>query len=425
MSRAGWQVTAFTGAALAVLTAAQAAHASSGVVTGTVVFFQNQGNYCPATRDCTGANYPQSQYQTYLPLADTKIFVRRTSDNAVIGQGSTNTAGVFTIAWTDPAALGHTSGHLLWTAEHKDGRFAVRNSVGGVIPYTTANRALLANNVTAVGTWVWSGPGLLDPISNVYDGAYRMWAFALSQSTRMSLFFGGVQIFAFDSDTCPTSCADGPANRIILDDFAAYAPQARIMHEMGHIASYRASRDQRFQQTGNCEFYSYPSTTCSPTAGWTLESPEWEAAAFEEALATHLADVALYRPSARQPHSCISSDACGDDSFNVETAPICGPDQQRVVLNHMRYLWDNYDTRVDYPGETLARPVSDVLETIFAFANGLDNRQKNEPFFVFFGFFIPDETDGRSTTDYRANMAMALGIESGVQLANNCGAAGD
>ena len=36
------------------------AWAAGGFVAGTLQFFQAQGNFCPTTRTCTGAQYPQS-----------------------------------------------------------------------------------------------------------------------------------------------------------------------------------------------------------------------------------------------------------------------------------------------------------------------------------------------------------------------------
>jgi hypothetical protein len=51
-----------------IATAPAAAHATtSGWVKGRLQFFQNQGNFCPTGRNCTGANYLQSEWHTNQP----------------------------------------------------------------------------------------------------------------------------------------------------------------------------------------------------------------------------------------------------------------------------------------------------------------------------------------------------------------------
>ena len=398
---------------------------SSGTVSGGVAFFQNQGNFCPATRTCTGATYVESQYHTNMPIGETKVFIQRASDNATIGQGVTDSNGRFTISWTNPATTGNITANLIWVGEHKDGRFAVRSSSGAQFIFWTPNFTLNTGGNTESGTWTWGSAGAPHSLANVYDGAFHMWSFGLSQSNRMNSFFTGLSIYAFD-DVCPTSCANGPSNRITLNTGAAYSPQARIMHEMGHIASYKGSSDQTFIQTGNCEFYSYPSMTCVKGSGWTLDGPEWEAAAFEEGVATHLGDVCLYRANATDPHTCLSATACGTGSFNIETSlgTTCAADQNRWPLNHVRYHWDNYDSNSDYTGEDLSRGMWEVLDTLSTFPLGLDNRDKDEPFVVQGGSIFIDDLDGRSPIDFREHW-LTLGTNSSTQLANNCGSMGD
>jgi hypothetical protein len=398
---------------------------SSGTVSGGVAFFQNQGNFCPASRTCTGATYVESQYHTNMPIGETKVFIQRASDNLTIGQGVTDSSGRFTISWTNLVTTGNITANFIWVGEHKDGRFAVRTSSGGQWVFWTPNFTLNAGGNTEIGTWTWGSSGAPNSLANVYDGAFHMWSFGLSQSNRMNAFFTGVSIYAFD-DVCPTSCANGPNNRITLDTGAAYSPQGRIMHEMGHIASYKGSRDQSFTQTGNCAFYSYPSMTCVTGSGWNLTSPEWEAAAFEEGVATHLGDVCLYRAFATDPHTCLSDTACGTGSFNIETSlgTTCATDQNRWPLNHVRYHWDNYDSTSDYTGEDLSRGMWEVVDTLNAFPVGIDNRDKDEPFAVQNGSIVIDDLDGRSPIDFRENW-ISFGTNSSTQLANNCGSLGD
>ena len=61
----------------------------TGVVSGRLRFYQNQGNYCPSTRDCSGAQYLESEYHTYQPVRDVKVYVE-TSGGTLIGSGSTD-----------------------------------------------------------------------------------------------------------------------------------------------------------------------------------------------------------------------------------------------------------------------------------------------------------------------------------------------
>lgn len=398
------------------------AHASRGTVTGKLAFFQNQGNFCPASRSCTGATYLERQYHTNMPIGDTKVYLWRARDNKIIGQGVTDRSGAFTIFWTDPIAIKGGTASLLWFGEHKDGRFAVRTSTGDRVVFVSPSFTLRPRVTTEIGTWTWGSPGSPNALANVYDGALHMWAFGLSQSHRMTAFFTGLSIFAFNK-ACQTSCASGAANRILLDPQAAYSPQARLMHEMGHIASYKASRDQRLTQASACAFYSYPSATCVRGATWNPTSTEWEAVAFEEAVATHLGDVALYRATATEPHTCLSSSWCRTGALDLEASMgmSCAPDMNRMPLNHLRYLWDNYDSTSDYPGETLSRGMWEVIDTLHAFAPGTENRQKDEPFARDGSI---DDLDGRSAIDFRENW-LAWGTDSAAQLANNCGAAGD
>ena len=58
-----------------LLTFAGRAYAASGTAYGYLKFWQKQGNYCPTTRDCTSAWYPESQYDTAQPAAETKLYL--------------------------------------------------------------------------------------------------------------------------------------------------------------------------------------------------------------------------------------------------------------------------------------------------------------------------------------------------------------
>lgn len=392
--------------------------ASSGTATGTIQFYQNQGNFCPTTRNCTGAKYPQSQYNTSRPIKNVKVYLRRQSDNVVIGQGTTDNSGNFSISWSDPAGSGNVLAQLIWRGEQKDGRFRIAGSAGEFWIWWS-NKTLTNGGNTSIGALTWGNSSSPHALSNLYDGAHTMWANSLAQSNRMNSFFTGVQVRAWDSATCPTSCADGPNNRIIMDDNSAYSPQGRILHEMGHIASYRASRDQNYKQGG-----SYCFGGEAAPCGWSLNGPENASVHFEEGVATHLGDVSLYFQNAPEPHTCLSSVACANNSFNVETSSgtSCAANVNRRPINAIRYFWDNYDSLSDYTGESLSRGVWEVVDTIHAFDNGADNNQKNEVWNA--ALTVMDDLDGRSAVDFRTNWN-TWGTNSQTQLNNNCGSAGD
>lgn len=404
-------------AAIILLVGGQAL-ASSGMVNGSLGFYENEGNYCPSSRTCTGAKYLQSQYHTTQAIANVKVYVERDSDGAQIGQGTTDSGGYFNISWSDPSSSGSVAASVAWYGEHKDGRFRIATSDGGSWRWWWS--ATLANGGnTSLGWGVWGSAGSEHSLSNLYSGAQRMWANSLSQTDRMNAYFSGVQIRAFDAASCPTSCANGPSNMIIIDsDSSAYMPLHRVQHEMGHIASYRASRDQAWHQLGALD-YGY-----GGSLGWNMTSAEFASVHFEEGVATMLSDVALYYQNATNPHTCLSSSFCSTNSYNIETSSgtTCGPDDNRRVLNAVRYLWDNYDSNVDYSGENLSRGVWEVVDTIHAFDNGASDRQKDEMWDS--TDTTLDDKDGRSSIDFRENWK-TWGTDSTTQLSNNCGSAGD
>jgi hypothetical protein len=409
------------GALALVATATATASASSGYVRGRLQFFQNQGGYCPASRDCTGARYLESQFHTYLPIADTRVWIRRASDAQIIGQGSSDADGWFTIRWSDPSTSGSVSAVLAWQAEHKDGRFAVRNADGQTFRMSSPSFGLghgtTAASPTQIGAYRWGSSSSPHAIANVYDGATRMWN-VLKSSNRMLTYFAGVEIRAFSSAQCGTSCASGKL--VILDDNAAYAPQARVMHELGHVASTLANKGQSrrlppdiycFTDTSNC--------------GWSFTSQEWQAAAFEEGLATFYGDVALYTAAATAPHTCYASAApCGTGTFNVETSSrsACATGENRWALSTVRYLRDAYDDNADYGGETLSAAYHEFFDTVHAFDEGTWEDQKEEYWNA--DFSALDDKDGRSAHDFR-DVWIPWGTDSTAQYQGNCSPVGD
>jgi hypothetical protein len=412
-----------------------------GVVRGQLLFFNAQGNFCASGSDCTGAKYPQSEFGVPLPIRDARVFVRVAG--SVIGQGVTDANGNFTMAWqTESKPTTSIRAELFWQPTHKDGRFSIITDQGYPWELSAGTVTLLTSSSVSspqsLGAFQW-GTTLQDanPIANVYDGAWRTWE-AFRVSNRMLTYFNNIRIQAFDTrGECPTSCAIGPEKLVILDPGSPFSPQSRIMHELGHIASYLSSRDQSFRSGRN---YCYPDPSndnpnCT-NRGWRYTSTEWGAATFEEGLANFLGDVALYSPNARAPLTCLASKADCGGGLSIESSSrgSCASDENRFALSVERYLWDVFDSNIDYPGESLTKNYFEFFDAINSFDNGHDNLQKEEPWVP--GTRTCDvngqcqltydlvDLDGRSANDLRQNWAR-LGTNTDNAFFNNCTPVGD
>jgi len=385
-----------------------------GVVHGRIWFYQHQGNYCTpsAWRDCEGARYLSSQYHTNMPVGDVKVFVRE--GETIVGQGVTDANGYFRISWW--ADHGVSKLNFIWTAEHKDNRFAVRTGDGGTwIMWTYELDTVFGSTWDSpqwAGDYTWGSPGAEHPMSNVYDGARRMWNDSLSSSWTMQNRFANLEVRSTNT-RCSTSCAHGNENRIDLDGNAPYQPQGRILHEMGHIASYKGSHDWN---VNTCANYSWgPNAT-----GWSLDGPEWGCAAFEEALATFFGDTALYGANAATPRTCLSTGECGD-GWDIERTPAsCPTDSNRIPLNIDRALWDEFDNRND--GESIFENLWVYFDQLEDYANGNENHAKDEWTDNSGGGW---DLDGRGSFDWMWHYTQRFGGTLFYPFINNCGWMGD
>lgn len=323
-------------AILITLTSARASFAAyEGWVNGVVYFVQRQGNYCPnqppTNRDCTGARYWQDDYLQYEPIHHTILYVRD-QDKKIIGQGATDWDGNYNIKWRTTSAM-PTSAHLAWKYEHKDGRFSLRQPSGGGWVSQSGSFALRASNtVTYSPTFTAHG------YTNVYDGAVKAWSWSLGTAGLMASRFNDVQIRVFYDplgSECPLGFAHGPENYVCLPDNVAYKPQACVMHELGHMASYLSQPDMEHAGYG----YDGDST-------WYNTSEEWLSTRFEEGLASFFASAALYANNAAAPHFCNSDSYCSGPNAWLEanTQYKQGEARHRWPLSAMRGLWDVYDT---------------------------------------------------------------------------------
>jgi hypothetical protein len=343
----------------------------------------------------------------------------------VIGTGSTNsTNGTFVVSWSDPGSS--VTAQIQWYAEDRDGRFAVRGWSGSSLVFW-APLVALTNGTTSsapqnLGDYAWGSPSTPHQYTNVYAGAQQMWWWAMDFSSLMQARFTNVEVRGFGTE-CPTSCwrNDAGEKRVLLDPSAAFAPQARITHELGHAASDFASKNGHFD-TGSD--YTWGGTG----DGWSLNTPEWGAAMFEEGLATALGDMSWYAHDAWQPHTCSAlfvAQSCPLNTFDIEWSP--GPaatcnatmtNGERWPLNALRYVWDTYDSRVD-GSDNVYRDVAGVIDALNQFPHGRANGEDEEPWCCA-GFCWLCDRDGRSSVDYRTNFQARHGDDTFNVWNQNC-----
>lgn len=413
-----------------ILASSGYASAHSGTLSGSLVFYQNQGNYCQDSINCTGANYTEDDhFDHFLPIPDTKVYVI-TQYGTVSGQSTTDANGDFSINWNDGSVPGIIR-YFAWRYEHEDGRFRITNMSGTTQQYS----GFAWNNGHSyhIGDVTLGNSGAPHALANVYDGARMMWDNTLSSSSVMQNYFTNVQIRAFEPagcldgggnpipGCCPTSCANGPNKRIRLDANAAYQPQSRVMHEMGHLASYLASPAQAFNGIAS---YCYDGE--SAPCGWDVETEENGSVQFEEGIATHFANVALYAQNAATPRHCFSSGPCSSASANnleLSLGTSCGADVNRHPIQAMRYLWDVYDNNSDYTGESKALSGWTSYTYMGGFGSGIGENGKNEAWNATLTGIV--EADGRSAKDWLDVLLSTAGQNTNTQFTNNCTPVGD
>lgn len=344
--------------ALATLLVPTAAMASSGVLSGTLRFWNKNGNYCPDSQPCTGALYTEGSYDTLVGIPEAKLQIRRASDDAVIGSTTLSSSGAYTVSWSS-AGSGDVTAYLRVIYEHKDGVFRMKTTGGST--YANLSADLTLTNGTSAGSpqsiwWNWGSSGSPITYANAYWAGWKTYQ-RLKTSTRMVNNFTDINVYGFSDSApcsgascanCDTSCARGyfenaGANAawadqkmtVVLDANAAYSPAERMMHELGHIADY-ASRKYRFG-TG----YDYDGNDW-----WSSTSREWRNSALHEGYATFVSMSALYSDNAPEPRTCLSSGHCYTSGFDVEESHqgSCAFEEGRYAISATRFFWDIWDS---------------------------------------------------------------------------------
>lgn len=206
----------------------------TGTVTGRLLFWNSQGNFCPGGRVCTGAKYLASAFNTALPVRGARVSLRKGA--STYGNGFTDDNGYFSFRYSRPKTVSGSGQRIEAQAVSNTGRYILKadGGIGDIVQNVGSVNMSNANINHNAGTFqIGNSQMTADARWNVFDGARRAWD-SLSRSSRMVAFFPQVKVWTFSND-CLTSCASGTEGFVKLDPNAGFAPQARILHELGHI----------------------------------------------------------------------------------------------------------------------------------------------------------------------------------------------
>jgi hypothetical protein len=418
--------------ASALLLLPRAAFAVSGVVTGKVTLYVNQGQYCDTTigMDCTAAHYLRA-HNTILsgvaqPIREARVELAD-QNGTVIGVSGSDANGNFSISWTRSTTP--TSATLRWAYRHIDSRFWVSASTAPDSPYWsgTSSFAVVAGGTKDAGTFMWGDM----EIRQAYHSAERAWYEAFRYSSVGANTFSQVRIIPNHPSAGPnTGFVDQvPSNRQVkLGTNSTRYPIAVLHHEMGHMFHYLAQPAIKFTPIYN---YPTPCTAASPNGCWggghSVDSAEWKAASFSEGLASFLGTNPSYWHWAPQPQWCYATvSACGNTGWNQEVRPAgaCAANEHRQELTLQRYLWDLYDSvndaaYDDATGENThaAFWFATLASELGTYGSGIENGHANEPWSTTALTTIsPTKQDERAGLDYKAKLNQAANL----QHTNNC-----
>ncbi len=391
-----------------------------GWIAGNAYVWNMNGNYCPTSANCAGTRYPQSQYNTWQPLRNMKVSLQLT-DGTIFAQSATDDDGHYSLHWTATQSQSNTLARVVFYSQHKEDRFDILTTSGSVPTAVTDYYYLINSGVRNLG-----GAGIGNSVNpnhyfNTYWAAERVWREAFATVGVLYAYMTGVSIFGFDSNgvvvlvpdalgPCPTSCAAARDPAVLLDANAGLQPQARVMHELGHIASYY-SHNWHIQNTTD---YCYPGHGSNCT--WGQATEEWGIVGFEEAYATLGANVTLWDTTAVNPTSCLTNYTCFDGNgmplpnTNIEATSYpyatdnCVAGENRWPLSHMRFMWDVYDSHNDADGDTIQEGIDCfwcLWTNLYRYPEGTAANQTDEPWNSTYSYI--DNYDGRGSLSYSAN----------------------
>jgi hypothetical protein len=434
---------ALTLAGLLSAVAPASAHAWTGAVRGSFWFWNRNGNFCPSGNACTGAKYFQSHFNTWLPVSNEQVWVLNAFTNALLGVGSTDTNGNFCVYWNAQDIPTNIKVHF--PAHQKDNRFWFHDTSGAGYLAASWNFAPNANSTCDSNPNDLGGLGVgsstsPDPYFNAYWGAEVQWRSVHSLVGVLINNLLGVEIRGFANNipswlgNQPNSAAQGPTKRVQLDANAAFAPQARVMHEIGHVAEYVTHP----WQVGFDYTWSPPGQPAGPVL-WGYGGPEWASAGFEEAFATHYGNIALWFDNAVTPTSCfVSQGHCYNAAGTIPLAATdvevsnsppntnncdvsAGTPESRWPISIMRFLWDVFDNRDD-GNDTYSANQGDFwkhLHNLAWYPEGTLVDQHEEPWNS--TKTAVTERDGRGAMSYSNNYAVNVRSIDFLRV-NNCSA---
>jgi hypothetical protein len=363
-------------AALAV--SAQARADFAGVVKGRLTHYLHNGAYCPTDRNCSGANYPASQFNTWGPISNGKVrlYMRNSSGvYQVIGSGTTDYNGNYTISWvTITSFVGNA--YVAFEGEQKDGRFSLRNPSGGLYRWPTPSFTPTAGTTTAapqnLGETKFGSAALPDPELNFYAAEHLAWWFGMMGSNGLYAKYTGVQlrgVFEPSETSDPThdcgTCGSGGSKFVRLHSQYQF-DAATVAHESGHVASYvlnprKSTGDYCYDGSSSGFCPGTESFCCNGNTGigtHDYNTPEWQHVQFEEGFADVVSAIALYQQFAPQPYICAAfvAAACPTGNIKYQVEPSKGAPypgtctdfyERRWEMTAARFLWDAYDSVAD------------------------------------------------------------------------------
>lgn len=362
------------------------ATASSGYLRGTLRFHQKNGGYCATGATCTGARYPQTNWDVQVGIPEAIVRLEKT-DGSLIAATVTDSAGNYALAWSldtngPSAGLGtaDVSASLELVYYHKDGAYQYRSfsMTGSHTQYVSTTPVTLENGKTQATPQtfhkVWGTSANPGQIANSYWAAYMVYAYVLDDLAR----FTNVDIQAFEptgpaTPQCKSSCAYGypvnvsdPAGRLPFQDqrltvvldgnpATAYQPLDRTMHELGHIGDFVSMQGGHYRHT----LYDYTGPANDPN--WGYADQEYRPTALTEGFGSFAAMAALYTDGATDPRTCFTNGSSSLSNerhcyatnsqavFKVEESHLgsCATGEGRLPISALRFLWDVYDDVVD------------------------------------------------------------------------------
>lgn len=451
---------------------------TSGCVAGRINYYENEGNYCDEDdqgQDCTDTTYRTGHYNTArrVKFAEVRVYGEYNGGgvNTLLGTGTTNTYGQFTIQWTgssQPEKLKYQ-----WRPIDRNGNFSVLYPSGNVPVFwckeeeeLTPQAGKTCSNPQVFDDMTVGSEGDPNAYANVYAGARRMWDSLNDSNTLMDLW-EPIEILVGAN---VGSGWYGDENKIGIHTSLVYANQGAIAHEMGHAASHflnprRQTNDYCYPDKllcsgpgGGCWDYNQDGITQNynhmliPWGGDWLrnDAGEWAEMAFEEGFATFLADTSIYGQDNPEPTSCgTTTTPCDADLNHDEWSPwveksqglgmaVCQDHWIRSEFMVNRYLRDVYDNSNDSNScngrgatcqwgtinynENTSRSLDEMLRVITLFSQGYGNHQ-NEEVYSGPGDCDIDNLDGHGTYDYVWNYLYASGapeINTNLQRNWNC-----